>query len=80
VPRRSEINGMFSAEDWVPTLAAAAGTPDIKSKLLQGYSADDKNFKVHLDGCDQSDLTTVTWSVCGTTNTRLCSWSSRHTV
>jgi arylsulfatase A-like enzyme len=56
VAPRSEINGIFSAEDWVPTLVAAAGTPDIKSKLLQGYSADGKNFKVHLDGYDQSDL------------------------
>jgi arylsulfatase A-like enzyme len=53
---RTEINDIFSAEDWVPTLVAAAGEPDIKSKLLHGYSAGDKNFKVHLDGYDQSDL------------------------
>jgi arylsulfatase A-like enzyme len=42
------INDIFSAEDWVPTLAAAAGIPDIKDKLLQGYNG----FKVHLDGYD----------------------------
>ena len=38
------------------TLVAAAGEPDIKSKLLQGYDADGKTFKVHLDGYDQRDL------------------------
>jgi len=30
--------------------------PDIKEKLLQGYSADGKSFKVHLDGYNQRDL------------------------
>ena len=31
---RSEINQIVSAEDWVQTLMAAAGEPDIASKLL----------------------------------------------
>ena len=48
----TEINDIFSAEDWVPTLAAAAGIPDITNKLLQGYNG----FKVHLDGYDETDL------------------------
>ena len=39
VPPRTEINDIVSAEDWVQTLMAAAGEPDIASKLLQGYSA-----------------------------------------
>ena len=56
VPPRTEINDIFSAEDWVQTLVAAAGEPDIKNKLLQGYDAGGKNFKVHLDGYDQRDL------------------------
>jgi arylsulfatase A-like enzyme len=56
VPPHTEINDIVSAEDWVPTLTAAAGTPDIKEKLLQGYSAGGKSFKVHLDGYDQRDL------------------------
>jgi arylsulfatase len=34
----------------MPTLLAAAGVPDVKEKLLTGYQAGDKNFKVHLDG------------------------------
>jgi arylsulfatase A-like enzyme len=56
VQPHTEINDIVSAEDWVQTLAAAAGEPDIKEKLLQGYSAGGKNFKVHLDGYDQRDL------------------------
>ena len=55
VQPRTEINEIVSAEDWVPTLVAAAGTPDIKDKLLQGYSAGDKTYKVHLDGYDQRE-------------------------
>ena len=35
---------------------AAAGEPDITAKLLNGYDADGKTFKVHLDGYDQHDL------------------------
>src|SRR4051794_688694 len=56
VKPRTEINGIFSAEDWVPTLVAAAGEPGVKEKLLTGYQAGDKSFKVHLDGYDQRDL------------------------
>ena len=56
VQPRTEINDIFSAEDWAPTLVAAAGEPDIKEKLLQGYDAAGKTFKVHLDGYDQRDL------------------------
>jgi arylsulfatase A-like enzyme len=44
------INEVTSAEDWLPTLLAAAGVPDVKEKLLKGYRAGAKNFKVHLDG------------------------------
>ncbi len=43
-------NEIHSHEDMMPTLLAAAGVPDVKEKLLTGYQAGDKNFKVHLDG------------------------------
>jgi arylsulfatase A-like enzyme len=56
VPPRTEINDIFSAENWATTLVAAAGEPDIKSERLQGYNAAGKSFKVHLDGYDQRDL------------------------
>ena len=52
----TEINGIFASEDWLPSLMAAAGQPDITNKLLQGYDAGGKTFKVHLDGFDQRDL------------------------
>ncbi|PQO26242.1 arylsulfatase [Blastopirellula marina] len=45
----------FSAEDWMPTLLAAAGAPGMKEKLLEGYKAGDTTYKVHLDGYDQRD-------------------------
>jgi arylsulfatase len=38
--------------DWLPTLLDAAGDPDIKDKLLKGYEANGREFKVHLDGYD----------------------------
>src|SRR5262245_20344955 len=47
------LNGIFSLEDVVPTVMAAAGVPDVKEKLLKGHKAGDKNFKVHLDGYNQ---------------------------
>jgi arylsulfatase A-like enzyme len=56
VKPQTEVNGIFSSEDWVPTLMAAAGQPDITAKLLSGYDANGKTFKVHLDGYDQHDL------------------------
>jgi arylsulfatase A-like enzyme len=44
------VNEIFSQEDWMPTLLAAAGVPDVREKLAQGYQANGKTFKVHADG------------------------------
>jgi arylsulfatase len=44
------INDMGAHEDLIPTFAAAAGEPDLVEKVLAGYQAGDKTFKVHLDG------------------------------
>jgi arylsulfatase A-like enzyme len=43
-------NEIISLEDCLPTLLAAAGDSDIKSKLLNGHKSGGKTFKVHLDG------------------------------
>jgi arylsulfatase len=43
-------NAIFSHTDMLPTLAAAAGDPDIVAKMKSGYGIDGKFFKVHLDG------------------------------
>ena len=44
------LNGIVSHQDWLATLLAAAGDPDITQKLLHGYKVGDKTFKVHIDG------------------------------
>jgi arylsulfatase A-like enzyme len=44
------INEIISHDDWLPTLLAAVGDPDVKTKLLTGMKAGDQTYKVHLDG------------------------------
>jgi arylsulfatase A-like enzyme len=46
------LNGIVSHQDWLPTLLAAAGEPDINAKLREGYKAGYKTYKVHIDGID----------------------------
>jgi arylsulfatase len=46
----SVCNEIVSHLDWLPTILAMAGEPDIKEKLLKGHKAAGKTFKVHLDG------------------------------
>jgi arylsulfatase len=46
-------NELISGLDWLPTLMAAAGDPEIKDKLIKGYQAETKTYKVHLDGYNQ---------------------------
>jgi arylsulfatase len=48
-------NDLFSHEDMLPTLLAAAGVPDVKEQLLKGMKVGDKTFKVHLDGYNITD-------------------------
>ncbi len=47
-------NEIMSHNDWIPTFCSIAGEPDIVNKLLAGYAANGINYKVHLDGYDQS--------------------------
>jgi arylsulfatase A-like enzyme len=51
-------NEIASHNDWVPTLCSIAGEPDIVGKLKAGYTANGINYKVHLDGYDQSQFLT----------------------
>jgi arylsulfatase len=46
----SVLNGIVSHQDWLPTLLAAVGDPEINARLLEGHKAGDKTFKVHIDG------------------------------
>ncbi len=50
------VNDIFSGLDWLPTLADAAGNPDIKVQLLKGVKLGERTYKNHLDGYDQMDL------------------------
>jgi arylsulfatase A-like enzyme len=49
-------NELMSHNDWIPTLCAIAGEPDIVNKLKTGYTANGIGYKVHLDGYDQSQF------------------------
>ena len=46
----SVFNDVASHQDWLPTLLAAAGEPDISEKLLGGHKIGSKTYKVHIDG------------------------------
>jgi len=58
IPAGQELNGIQSHEDLYVTLAAAAGLPDLKEKLLTGYKMGNMSYKVHLDGYNQLDYWT----------------------
>jgi len=47
------FNGIVNHQDMLPTLLAAAGDPNVKEKLLDGYKVGDKTFRVHIDGFNQ---------------------------
>lgn len=56
-------NELMGHNDWIPTLCAIAGEPELTEKLMKGYRANGKTYKVHLDGFDQSAfLTSVSGS------------------
>jgi arylsulfatase A-like enzyme len=58
VPAGKVENGIISGLDWFPTLAAAAGNPNITQQLLQGVTLGGQTYKNHLDGYNQMDLIT----------------------
>ena len=43
-------NEIVSHLDWLPTLVAIGGDPDVKDKLMKGYKVGDMTYKVHPDG------------------------------
>ncbi|HEX9154791.1 MAG TPA: arylsulfatase, partial [Nitrospira sp.] len=44
------VNDIVSLIDWMPTLVAAAGEPNVVEKLKNGYDANGRKFKIHADG------------------------------
>jgi arylsulfatase A-like enzyme len=43
-------NGIVQHHDWLPTILAIAGDPDIVDKLKKGVTVNGKKFKNHIDG------------------------------
>lgn len=52
IPAGAVSNEIVHHHDWLPTFLAMAGDPDIVEKLKNGYEANGKKFKVHIDGYD----------------------------
>jgi arylsulfatase len=50
IPAGKVLNDIVAHQDWLPTILAAAGVPDIKEQLLHGYTTGKKAFNVHIDG------------------------------
>ncbi len=46
----TEVNDVISHEDWVPTLMAAVGQPDLATELKRGKNVAGTTYKVHIDG------------------------------
>lgn len=61
---------LMSHNDWIPTLCAIAGEPDIINKCLKGYVANGKTYKVHLDGFDQSTFLKTVSGTVGTSSVK----------
>jgi arylsulfatase len=49
-PAGVTLNGIVSHQDWLPTLAAVAGAPDIKERLLKGVKLEGRSYRNHIDG------------------------------
>ena len=43
-------NEIMGHQDWLPTLCAAAGDPDVIAKLKKGYKVGRRTYRVHIDG------------------------------
>jgi len=54
----SVTNEIVHHMDWMPTMLAMAGEPNVKEKLLSGYPADGRTYRVHLDGYNVLPLLT----------------------
>ena len=54
-PAGTTLNGIVSHEDWLPTLAAAAGAPDIAERLKAGVELNGREYRNYIDGHNQLD-------------------------
>jgi arylsulfatase A-like enzyme len=54
-PANTTLNGIVSHEDWLPTLAAVAGVPDMKDKLKAGVELNGRKYRNYIDGHNMLD-------------------------
>jgi arylsulfatase A-like enzyme len=50
IPAGVVSNEIIQHHDWLPTILAAVGDPDIVDKLKAGHTIGDTTYKVHIDG------------------------------
>ena len=49
------LNGIVAHEDWLVTLAAAAGDKNLKERLLKGTTINGQKYRAHLDSYNMLD-------------------------
>ena len=54
-PAGRTLNGIVAHEDWLPTLAAAAGDKQIVQKLREGVELNGRRYRNYIDGHNQLD-------------------------
>jgi arylsulfatase A-like enzyme len=60
IPAGTTTGEFMTMEDWLPTIMAQLGQPELKEQLLEGHQVGDTTYRVHLDGYDQSAILTGT--------------------
>jgi arylsulfatase len=54
-PADTTLNGLVAHEDWMITLLAAAGAPDVKERLMKGDTFAGRQYRAHPDGYNMLD-------------------------
>jgi len=57
-PAGTTLTGIASHEDWLPTLAAAGGNPNIKEQLKEGVELEGRQYRNYVDGYNMLDYFT----------------------
>ncbi|WP_217703905.1 arylsulfatase [Salipiger sp. HF18] len=58
IPEGTTTGEMMSMEDWTPTIMSQLGRTDLKEDLLDGADIGGTEYRVHLDGYDQTPILT----------------------
>ena len=58
IPEGTYTGELMTMEDWMPTIMSQLGQPDLKESLLDGVQIGDAEYRVHLDGYDQTPILT----------------------